>query len=182
MPTPCSPVMEPPARRSSARISSPQARALSSSPGLRASNKMMGCKLPSPAWKMLLIAKPYRCEQAADEVQGGRNLGARHHAVLHIVSGTDAAHGAEGVLAALPQQVALFWRVAPRGLRARAQSRQAARDLLHLFVDGFAHAFEFDEQHGGGVHGVAGVSRLLHHAQHHAVEHFDGDRRDGARR
>ena len=53
-------------------------------------------------------------------------------------------------------------------------------DLVDLLFDGFAQAFEFDQQNGGGIHGIAGVGGLLDHAQHDAVEHFDGGGRDGA--
>ena len=59
MPTPCSPVIDPPASTQYRKISSPAARARSISPGLRASNRIMGCMLPSPAWKILLIVSPY---------------------------------------------------------------------------------------------------------------------------
>ena len=116
----------------------------------------------------------------ADEVQGGRDLGARHHAILHVVGRADAAHRAEGVLAALPEQVALFGRSRHAEL-ARAALVADLANLLDLLLHHFAQAFELDQQHRGGVHGIAGVRGLFHHAQHHAIEHLDRDRRDGAR-
>src|ERR1039457_1938885 len=39
---------------------------------------------------------------AGDDTQGGRDLRARHYAILHVIEWADAAHSAKGVLAALP--------------------------------------------------------------------------------
>ena len=55
-------------------------------------------------------------------------------------------------------------------------------NLLDLLFHRFAQAFQFDEQHRGRIHRIAGVGGLFHHAQHDAVQHLDGHRRDGARR
>ena len=82
--------------------------------------------LPSPAWKMLLIVRPYFSRHLADEAQRGRDLGARHHAILHVVRGADAADGAECVLAALPEQLAFFGGARHAEL-ARAAAMQASR-------------------------------------------------------
>ena len=109
------------------RISSPAACARSSSPGLRALNRMMGCILPSPAWKILLMVRPYFSRDFADVAQRGRNLRARHHAILHVIGRAHAAHRAEGVLAALPQQLALFGRSAPRETSRAPQRSQTSR-------------------------------------------------------
>src|SRR5512139_899955 len=58
-PTPCSPVMVPPTSTHSSRILPPKASACSSSPGWLASNRISGCRLPSPAWNTLATARPY---------------------------------------------------------------------------------------------------------------------------
>src|SRR2546426_6859835 len=55
IPTPCSPVMVPPASTQARRISSPARTTLSMIPGSRGLNRMIGCKLPSPAWKRFPI-------------------------------------------------------------------------------------------------------------------------------
>src|SRR4029079_14932929 len=52
MPTPCSPVMEPPTEIKYSRISFPAASVRASWSRSRMSNRMSGCRLPSPAWKM----------------------------------------------------------------------------------------------------------------------------------
>lgn len=59
MPTPCSPVIDPPTAAHALRHSLPAASARSVSPGLLASNNTSGCKLPSPAWKIFAIRSPY---------------------------------------------------------------------------------------------------------------------------
>ena len=48
-PTPCSPVIVPPSSTHSSRMSAPNRSARSHSPGMLASNRISGCKLPSPA-------------------------------------------------------------------------------------------------------------------------------------
>src|ERR1035441_2264937 len=47
--------------------------------------------------------QPVLARRCVDEMERRSDLSARHHAVLHIVSRAHAAHGAECVLAALPQ-------------------------------------------------------------------------------
>src|SRR6185437_147386 len=55
-PTPCSPVMVPPTSTHSLRISPPSFSTRSSSPGRLASYRIIGCRLPSPAWNTLATA------------------------------------------------------------------------------------------------------------------------------
>ena len=52
----------------------------------------------------------------------------------------------------------------------------------HLLFHRFPQAFQLDQQHRGRVHRITGVRGFFHHAQHDAVQHLDGRRRDGARR
>ena len=52
-PTPCSPVRQPPTSTHSFRMSAPNCSALWKLTGSLASNMISGCRLPSPAWKML---------------------------------------------------------------------------------------------------------------------------------
>ena len=114
-------------------------------------------------------------------MQRRRNLGARHHSVLHIVGGAHASHRAERVLAAFPQQVALFGR-ARHAKIARAAQHAGLANLRHLLFHHFPQAFQFDQQDRPGVHRIARVGSLFHHPQHHPVEHLHGHRRNGARR
>src|SRR6516225_11682535 len=115
----------------------------------------------------------------ADEAEGGFDFRARHNAVLDIIGRADAADGAEGVPAALPQQLALFGG-ASHSEFTRATQRAGLAELFGLFFDGFPQTLELNQQDGGGVAGIAGVRGLFNHAEHHAIEHLDGDRSDGA--
>ena len=54
-------------------------------------------------------------------------------------------------------------------------------DLIDLLLDVLAQPFQLNEQDGRSIHGKAGVGSLFHHPEHHAIQHFDGDRDDGAR-
>src|SRR5579885_2430728 len=58
-PTPCSPVMLPPASTQTLRISPDSSSAFSNSPFLEASYRMSGCMFPSPAWKTFASRCPY---------------------------------------------------------------------------------------------------------------------------
>src|SRR5438105_2787190 len=75
----------------------------------------------------------------ADEMQGGGDHGAGDDAILHVVGGADAAHGAEGVLAPLPEQLALLGGLRDAEL-ARAADAAGLADLLDLLLDGLANA------------------------------------------
>ena len=109
MPTPCSPVIEPPTEMQYSRISSPAALAFSRSPGLRAIEQNDGMQVAVAGVKNVADGQSRTCwPTPAMNAQRGRDLGARHHAILHVVERADAAHRAEGVLAALPQQFALL--------------------------------------------------------------------------
>ena len=53
MPTPCSPVIDPPCSMHRSRIAPDTSSAASASPGCASSNSTSGCRLPSPAWNTL---------------------------------------------------------------------------------------------------------------------------------
>src|SRR5207249_7091153 len=57
-PTPCSPVIVPPAAMHAAMISPLASSTRALRPGTRPSNEMLGCRLPSPAWNTLLTVSP----------------------------------------------------------------------------------------------------------------------------
>ena len=58
-PTPCSPVTVPPSRTLVSKISAPNNSQRRISSGSAASNKINGCKLPSPAWKTFTQRRLY---------------------------------------------------------------------------------------------------------------------------
>src|SRR5262249_39937088 len=57
-PMPCSPEIEPPTSAQTFMISAPAATTRDSSPSLRGSYRMFGCRLPSPAWNTLPTRSP----------------------------------------------------------------------------------------------------------------------------
>src|SRR5262249_48362992 len=57
-PTPCSPVRQPPTSTQRVKMSAPNFSAAAMLAGSLASNMIRGCRLPSPAWKMLATCKP----------------------------------------------------------------------------------------------------------------------------
>src|SRR6202030_3942043 len=54
--------------------------------------------------------EPMFLSNPLDVAQGGRDLSPRHHAILHIIGRTYAAHRAERVLTAFPSQLTLLRR------------------------------------------------------------------------
>src|SRR5437016_3409961 len=90
----------------------------------------------------------------ADELQCARDPGAGHDAILHVIRGADAPHGAECVLAALPQQIALLDRARHAKL-ARAARKARIAHLLHRLLHGLAAALQFDPHHRLRVQSVA---------------------------
>src|ERR1039458_9961837 len=90
---------------------------------------------------------------AGDDTQGGRDLRARHYAILHVIEWADAAHSAKGVLAALPYQLAFLGGLGHADL-ARAAGLAHIPDLIHLLLDILAQSFQLNEQDGGRIHGI----------------------------
>ena len=88
MPTPCSPVIEPPCSMQRSRIapltsSAALGRALDGG----SSKSTSGCRLPSPAWKTLATRTPERLRQLGDRAQHLGQRGPRDDAVLDDVVG-----------------------------------------------------------------------------------------------
>ena len=65
MPTPCSPVIEPPCSMHRSRIAPETSSARSASPGTASSKSTSGCRLPSPAWNTLATRTPDAGDSAA---------------------------------------------------------------------------------------------------------------------
>src|SRR5437868_15293561 len=100
-----------------------------------------------------------------NESKRGRHLRTRHYAILHVIGRADASHGAEGVLAPLPKQLALLGRFRDAELAGPTALTDLA-NLFSLLLHGFDETFEFDQQHGGGIERVTRVRSQFDHAQH----------------
>ena len=59
-------------------------------------------------------------------------------------------------------------------------ARQISSMAAACAVDGFAHAFDFEQQDGGGIQREAGVDVVFDGAKRPAVEHFAGGGSDAA--
>ena len=108
-----------------------------------------------------------------------REFRTRDHAVEHVDAGGDAAERAKGILAALPEKIAFFV-VAGDADFAGFVGAADFVDGGGLRGDGFEHAFDFEEEHGAGIHGEAGVDVVFDDAKGPAVEHFAGGGSDAA--
>jgi hypothetical protein len=114
-----------------------------------------------------------------DAAQCLRELGARDDAVEHVDAGGDASECAEGIFAALPEEFALFFVAGDPDF----PSVVIAADFVDgggLRGDGLEHAFDFEEQYGGGIEREAGVDVIFDDAKSPAVEHFAGGGSDAA--
>jgi hypothetical protein len=115
--------------------------------------------------------------ERVDAVEHVAQRRARDDRVLHVVVRGDAAHGREGGLAHLPEDLAL-------GLVARHADLAAAgllAQLAHL-VEGRLELglrpVELDEQRRAGVERPPGVGHGLRGADREVVHHLDGARHD----
>ena len=98
---------------------------------------------------------------------------------MQVVVGGETGHRAERRLPALPQQLAL-------GLVGRDAHRARAvglADLVHQggrVIDERGQPVDFDEQHRGGVDGIARVHEVLDRRDHPARHHLEGGRHETA--
>ena len=107
-----------------------------------------------------------------DRREDARELGARHDGVLDHEVRRQPTHGAECLLAPLPEPGALGL-VACDAHRPRALAAAHGLHRGHVLLEAGEGAVEFDEQHRGGVHRIAGrVDRRLHDADGRCVEHL----------
>src|SRR5262249_49977216 len=116
--------------------------------------------------------QPILLANALDFRERSRNFGARDNAVLRVVSRGYAAHGAEGGLAAEPEQLALLFVGGPAPLAGfLLQANRAAR--LRLLVHLFLESLEFDQQHRRRVFGIAGMDVVFNASHHPPIQHLE---------
>ena len=150
MPTPCSPVIEPPTSMQNSMISSAAATALRSCSRVARVEENDGVQVAVARVKNVADLESVFFADLADAAQRGGQFRPRDHAVLRVVSGRKAADRAERVLAALPQQIALA-RIAGHAHFARAMQRGKRPPPPRLRFGRLAQAIDFDQQHGGAI-------------------------------
>src|SRR5207249_6006824 len=105
-------------------------------------------------------AEPVAFGRPGDVAEDVRHARPRHYAILRAVVGCEAADGAEGALAALPERGAL--RVVTRHAHlAHAVPATDGGDPLRLRVEADRGAVELDQEDGARVGRKADVVRLL---------------------
>src|SRR5262249_51304877 len=105
-------------------------------------------------------AQAVRGGDLVDAGQDLRQLRPRDHAVHRQVRGRAAAVGAEGRLAALPQQLPLGL-VRRRADLARARFATGLHDALRLRLQALAQPVHLDQERCGGVARVTATKRVL---------------------
>ena len=177
MPTPCSPVIEPPCSMQRSRIAPLTFSAASPAPSTASSKSTSGCRLPSPAWKTLATRTPESLGQVGDRPEHLGQRGPRDDAVLDDVVGADPADRRERRLAALPDQRPVG-RVGGEPLLEGAVLVAQPLDLGVLLLDLDRGAVELDDEHGAGTVGVVAVHRRLGGLDRERVHHLDRGRHD----
>ena len=153
VPTPCSPVIEPPASTHASRIASrapPRARPRRRR-GRRRARADAGCR--RRRGRRCRRAGRARCESSSIRRSTLGQLRARHDAVLHVVVRADPAHRGERRLAAAPDRCAVrrVGRDADLARAVRSADRLDAREILLDLRD---RAVELDDQHGAAAVGI----------------------------
>ena len=125
MPTPCSPVIEPPIWMQNSMISSPRANRVAELLFVALVEKNDGVQVAVARVKHVADLQAVFLADLADAPQRGRKFRARNHAVLRVVARRQPARRAKRVLAAFPQQIA-FARVASHAHFARVMQPQTS--------------------------------------------------------
>ena len=100
--------------------------------------------------------------------------------VVEVVVGQDPGDGTEGRLAAPPQRVALDV-VGRHPDGPGAQRRGHGGDGFHVGRHPVRRSVELDQQHRGGVPGIARTAEVLDHRRQATVHHLDRGRHDPGR-
>src|ERR1700722_21036675 len=119
--------------------------------------KNQGMQVAIASMKDVADLKPVLLADFVDMAERGRKLGPGNHAILHVVRGGEASDGAEGVLAAFPQQVALA-RVTSDANFARVVFVANVRNVFGVLLGRFFHSVAFDQQSGGTIGAETGVN------------------------
>ncbi len=104
-------------------------------------------------------------------------LRTRHHGVVQVVAGSEAAHGGDRHLAPFPQQISFHLGdclANQRGAAFEADTLDLARGVFDILGD----AVGFHQQHGTGIHRIAGVVSRFDRLDGQVVHHFQGGGQD----
>ena len=115
-----------------------------------------------------------------DAADGGGKFGAGDDAVLHVISGREAADGPESVFAAFPEEVA-FLGIAGYADFAGVMGAADVGDFFGVRLHGFREAIHFEQQDGGAIERKSGVDVGFDGAERPAIKHFAGGGSDAAR-
>ena len=177
VPTPCSPVIEPPCSMHRSRMAPDTSSARASSPGVASLYRTSGCRLPSPAWNTLATRIPDCGRQRGDLVQHLAERGARHHPVLDQVGGEIRPTAANADLR--PAQIAARSAGSSRlpdlgaaGLLAQLPDRRAVPAHVGL------GPVQLHDQDGPGARRVVAGHRGLGRLDGQRVHHLDGGGQD----
>ncbi len=125
-PTPCSPVIEPPASTQMRMISSPASSTRVGLAGRRSSKRMLGWRLPSPAWKTLAIGEAVALADRRDAAASPPAASCAAPRRRARSSWGRGGRGADRALAAGPEALAVGRRpTASRTSRAPSSSQIA---------------------------------------------------------
>ena len=120
---------------------------------------------------------PFR--DCANRFENLRECGARNHGILHDQVARQSSHGAERLLASLPQSLALRF-TGGNAHRARARFPQQLGNRLGLRDDaGLVAAVQLREQDGGGIARIPRrIHRILDGGDAGLIHHLEGRRDD----
>ena len=141
-PTPCSPVIEPPASTHASRMR--EASSAARSRLMRAVVTDQRVQVAVSGMEDIRHAQSVLLGQGGDLPEHLRQLGPRDHAVLHVVGRGDAAHRREGRLAGLPEALAVGL-VARHADLGRAGGRTQPVDVREARLDLRHRAVELDQ-------------------------------------
>ena len=176
MPTPCSPVIVPPTSMHNCRMRSPNSTVRSLSPGLFASNRISGCRLPSPAWNTFAHGSPNSRDQSSI-CRNTRGSAARGSFRRCSNSRARCGRRRETPPCDRPVQQALrlVLRHADFGGAAR---RQHVDDLGHFSRHFDRRTVGLDQQHGRSVERIVGVHERLDGTRRLLIHHLEAARND----
>ena len=139
------------------------------------SNRIRGCRFPSPAWKTLGIFRSYFSPTSATFFSTVGRAVRGYRAIADQVAGAQARHGPEGPTPPGPKQGPLPFVLGDPHL-PRTVLHAQADDGLALGLEVILQPVDFNDEHRRAVHRQAAMNGLLHGLDHQLVHHLQGSR------